>query len=127
MSKFQFRQVKGAKRYKAWKEWLEGDIVIGVFKDTYIDKYKKNGYTIEIIETQFQEGEDLPAGTMLGLNGMGSLDYKMEDVEIGSVVRIEYTGKTVLEKGPYEGKEAHTVSVAVSSGPVEEEGDYDDL
>jgi hypothetical protein len=127
MSQFQFRQVKGQKKYKSWKEWLEGDIIIGVFKDTYIDKYKKNGYTIEIIETQFQEGEDLPAGTMLGLNGMGSLDYKMEDVAIGSVVRIEYTGKTVLEKGPYEGKEAHTVSVAVSSGPVEEEGDYDDL
>lgn len=132
MSKFQFRQVKGSKVYKGWKDWLEGDVLIGVFKGTYVDKFKKTGYDIEVIETQFQEGEDLNAGTILGLNAMGSLDYKMEDVEEGSVIRLEYTGKTLLEKGPYAGKEAHTVSLAVStgsdySGAKGNEGDSDDL
>ena len=49
----------------------------------------------------------------------------MEDVAINSIVRVEYTGQIEMEKGPFKGKLAHTVDVAIAEGSdmVVEEAD----
>lgn len=119
MSKFNFKQVKGQRKYRKWDEYAEGDILICKLRDTYKDKYRNGCYEVEIIETDFHDADaNFAEGDIVGLNSMGSLHYKMEDVPLGAVVRIEYTGKTTLEKGPYEGKEAHTCSVAVDENSL---------
>lgn len=119
MSKFNFKQVKGMRKYRKWDEYSEGDIVICKLRDTYKDKFRNDCYEVEIIETDFHDADaNFKEGDIVGLNSMGSLHYKMEDVPLGAVVRIEYTGKTTLEKGPYEGKEAHTCSVAVDENSL---------
>lgn len=123
MSKFNFKQVKGQRKYRKWDEYAEGDILICKLRDTYQDKFRNNCYEVEVIESDFQDGENFKEGDIVGLNSMGSLHYKLEDVPLGAVVRIEYTGKTTLEKGPYEGKEAHTCSVAVDENSIGSEAE----
>lgn len=118
MSKFKFKKVKGQRVYKKWKEWEEGEYVIGKLIGTYIDKFKNTCYEVEVIESDVEEFEE---GKVAGLNSCGSLNYKMEDVLIGSTVRVEYTGTTVLDKGDFEGTEAHTVDVSIDESTVPEE------
>lgn len=114
--KFQFRKVKGSRTYKKWSEWELGDFVVGKFIEQGQDQYKKNNYIVEVIETSF---EDVKVGSNLCLNANGSLDYRMEDLDIGTIVRVEYEGEDVLEKGPYKGKKFHKVSVEVAESSLD--------
>lgn len=122
MSTFNFKQVKGQRKYRKWNDWAEGDVIICKLRDVYKDQFRNDCYEVEAVECSFEDAdEEFKEGTIVGLNSMGSLHYKLEDVPVGAVVRIEYTGKTTLEKGPYEGKEAHTVSVAIDENSLDAE------
>mgnify|MGYP006431286263 CR=1 FL=1 len=122
MSSFKFRQVKGKRTYRKWAEWDEGDYIIAKFLKEYTDQFRNPGYEMEIIETDFSSEEaNLKEGTIMGLNNNGSLQYRMEDVPEGAVVKITYDGKATLEKGPFEGKECHQVSVAVDESSLDPE------
>lgn len=134
--KYSFKSVKGKRNYRKWADWSEGDVLICSLNGTYEDKFRNTCYEVEVIECQFDdEDAEWSEGTIVGLNSMGSLHYKLEDVPQGSVLRIEYTGKIMLEEGPYEGKEAHTCEVGIDTSyepaavpeaeESEEEGDYD--
>lgn len=124
MSKFNFKQVKGMRKYRKWDQYAEGDVLICKLRDTYKDKFRNDCYEVEVIEADFHEAEEnFAEGDIVGLNSMGSLHYKLEDVPMGAVIRLEYTGKTTLEKGPYEGKEAHTCSVAVDENSLATEAE----
>lgn len=122
MAKFQFKRVKGERIYKKWSEYEVGDYVIGKLTEIGEDQFKKANYIVEVIETSF---EDVEVGKNLCLNSNGSLDYRMEDIEVGAVIRVEYTGQIEMEKGPFKGKLAHTVDVQVAEGSdmVVEEAD----
>jgi len=103
----------GARSYRGWKNWTAGDILVGRFVNQSVDQYDKPNYHIEVIETDFaEEEENVEAGKKLVLNSCGSLDYAMEQVEIGMDIEIIYQGTTTLEKGKYKGKECHTVEVS---------------
>lgn len=120
------RKIGGAKAYRAWKFWSEGERITGKLTSIDEDSYGKPNYTIEIEEMNFEHEPDDPGhmkaevGKLIGLNSCGSLDHKMKEVEIGDIVEITYDGTDVLpENHKYKGKEVHQVDVAV----LEEEGD----
>ena len=41
-----YREIGGAKVYRAWKEWDEGDVVEGIYLDQTQDNYNKPNYAI---------------------------------------------------------------------------------
>jgi len=113
MSRFKegsFRQV-GARKYRSWKEWSEGDYIIAKFVKTYEDKFKKECYEIQVIESSFAEHEDFAEGVTVGLNNCGSLAFGMQNIELGATFKVEYDSVGVIEKGDFEGKEFHKVNV----------------
>lgn len=140
MTKFQFKRVKGSRHYLPWANWEVGDYVIGKYIESDTDQYGNPNYILEVIETSLTEdskGNAIEDGKNLCLNSNGSLNYRMEDIELNTILKVEYTGKTTLEKGKFKGKECHTVEVMVADGTdvkveeadlpdaVEEEEDYD--
>ena len=120
MSRFNFKQVGGARKYRKWNMWDEGDYVVGVLKDTYIDKFKKECFLVEVIEADFKKtDESFKEGDLVGLNHAGGLVFSLKDVPMGSVVRIEYNGKDILDSGEYEGSEVHTFKVGVDESTLD--------
>lgn len=111
MAKFKFKKVRGERVYKAWNTWEIGDYVVGTFKELGEDKFGNPNYILEVIESSIEEAVE---GKDFCLNSNGSLNYKMDGVAIGSIVRIEYEGETLLEKGSFAGKTCHTVDLQVA-------------
>jgi hypothetical protein len=102
----------GAMTFRKWDMWAIGDVLIGKFKGTHIDGYDKVCPMIEVLDAQFKDGSgDKFMGTTLSLNHNGVVGKAMEKVQEGEIVQFVYNGKTMLEKGKYAGKEAHSVSV----------------
>ena len=105
------RQI-GGRAYRGWKDWSEGDYIIAKFLAEYEDNYEKPGYEMEIIECEFEKESSIwKPGTIVGLNSSGSLNHKMKEIEVGDIVKIEYGGKDVLQKGKYKDKDFHVVNL----------------
>lgn len=117
---FKFNKI-GSRSYRSWKKWSEGDYLIGKFKKQYEDQFGNPGYEVAVIETDFaEEGDNLNEGDILGLNSCGGLNYKMEEVPENAVIKVEYMGTDVMEKGPMKGKEFHKVELSVDETTVEQ-------
>lgn len=132
MFKRQFRvkkQVNGSQSYKKWEDYSVGDIVIGEFLGMHICQYKKENPKLKVLDAFSKDGSlEEFIGKTLVLNSCGSLDKAMEQVIEGDVIQVEYTGKNLLQKGPYAGKEAHSVALAiVEAEGIEEVADEDTL
>lgn len=118
------KSLGGAQNYRKWEDYSEGDIVTGQFVGIHVCQYKKKNFKIKVLDAQFEDFEaaDKLIGKILVLNSAGSLDKQMEEVQEGEFITMEYSGKTMLTKGPYAGKEAHGMIVNIVE--VEEsEGD----
>jgi hypothetical protein len=92
-----------------------GDVLVGKLNSFHVDQYKKNCPVIEVEEAYFKDkkaGAAL-AGKYLCLNSCGMLDKALKDVTPGEIIQIEYTGTSTIEKGPYAGKESHTMQVDI--------------
>jgi hypothetical protein len=113
------RQVGGVKHFKKWNLWTPGDEIFGKYLCMTPNKKFKNNvnYEFEVIFVNFVEGntdgegKEIKAGSVLSLNGSGSLKYKMEEISEGTKIFLEYKGMTVLESGDFEGSEAHEIDV----------------
>jgi hypothetical protein len=105
----------GAQTYRKWEDYAIGDVVIGEFVGTHIDQFKKTNYKIKLLDATFEDQElaESLIGKVLVLNSAGSLDKQMEEVSEGETISMEYTGKVLLVKGPFAGKEAHTMAVSI--------------
>ncbi len=112
----------GQKVYRKWSEYETGDVVVGKYIGTHKDQYDKVNMVLLVEDAYFKDGtgEDM-VGKNLVINSCGTLDKAMEELAEGAMVQIEYTGTVKLEKGPYKGKEAHTMSI------VEVEADSEDM
>ena len=120
-----FVEVGGNRVFKPWKEWNEGEYVSGKYLSQSEDKFGNPNYAVRIGETNI---EGLEVGETLVLNSNGSLNYKMEEVEVGAEILAEYTGMMKLEKGAFTGKDCHTVKLLVAEADgVEADEDDDDL
>jgi hypothetical protein len=115
--------------------WEEGDYVIGKFITTITDNYKKDCPVLEVYEANLsndvldKDGNAVEIeGKNLQLNACGSLTWQMfgendkgkEAVKEGEVIQVMYTGKDVMEDGPYAGKPFHTVEVSIMEEDEEE-------
>jgi hypothetical protein len=105
----------GAMSFRKWDDYEVGDVVIGTFLGIHTCQFKKTNFKIKVLDAQFVDTElaESLIGKTLVLNSAGSLDKQMEEVEEGETIQVEYTGKSLLTKGPYAGKEAHSVTVNI--------------
>ena len=58
---------------------------------------------------------ELEDGNLAIVNGAGNLGYQMQNVQPGTLVRIDYLGKSEIKTGPRAGKQAHGFKVMVSA------------
>lgn len=108
------KTISGSQSYRKWSEYKEGDVVIGQYVGIHICQYDKENVKIKVLDAQFKDGSgESFIGKTLVINHCGSLEHAMKEVSEGECLQIEYTGKTMLTKGPFKGKEAHTVEVNV--------------
>jgi len=114
----EFREVAGSRKFRAWKEYAEGDTVTGIFTEEYKDNYGKTARVIQVESFEFDDNAELnlEVGQNLVLNANGGLDFKMDGVEIGSTIKVVYEGQDVMTKGIYKGKKYHKVAVFVKDG-----------
>lgn len=112
-----FKEVGGSRTYKAWKTWDVGDFAAGKFVSTSVDQFGKNNYSIVITDTNI---DGVEIDSTLCLNANGSLDHKMESVEKGDEIMVEYLGTKTLEKGAFKGKEFHDIKLMVSESEEED-------
>ena len=114
----------GSMIFRKLDEYSEGDTVIGTYIGIHTDQFKNDNFKIKVIDATFED-QDF-AETIIGktfvLNKCGSLASQMEDVNEGDSISAEYTGKSLLTKGPFAGKEAHGFSVSVVEIENEDEG-----
>lgn len=103
------RTVTGGCKYRPWKEWKVGDLIIGVYQGTTVDQFDKDNFKFKVFESNF----GIEEGVVMGLNECGSLKKAMESVKEGETVQIIYTGEITLDKGKFAGKKAHTCEVTV--------------
>jgi hypothetical protein len=117
------KTLSGQQSYRKWSDYSEGDTMVGEFVGIHVCQYKKNNVKLRILEANFKDGSgDTYTDKVLVVNHCGALENAMDEVELGEFIQIEYTGTTKLMKGPFAGKDCHTVAVSV----VEIEGSSDD-
>ena len=91
-----FQEVAGQKKYVKYGDCSKGDVLVeGKFIRDIQGKYG--------IQYEFMN-ED---GDVVVLNKAGQLDYKMEFIRPGDVLKITYEGMILLDKGPMAGKDSH--------------------
>lgn len=108
MSEMQFNEVGGAVSYinvapNGVPAFKSGDVIVeGTFKKTFSGKFG--------LQHEFLVGSDKKV-----LNGFGSINYKLQDVEPNTFVRIIYNGKQKLTKGKMAGKDFHDCKLLVAT------------
>lgn len=108
------RNLTGPVEYRAWKEYAEGDVVVGRLIGWHKDNYEKSCPKVKVEDGHFKDGSiDKYIGKTLVLNSCGTLDNAIEDVVEGDLIQLEYTGTVEMKEGPYKGKDAHTMAVDV--------------
>lgn len=116
----------GSKMYKPWKEFHEGDWVIGEYIGTHKDQYDKICRIIKVEDAQFADGfQEKCIGKNLVLNSVGMMDKAWEeddagDLEIGAIIQVTYNGTSTIEKGKFAGKDAHLVEIDLVEEDVDE-------
>lgn len=110
---FQTKKVlTGSNLYRKWSDYAEGDVVVGVFEGIHHDKFKKDNAKVKVHYAEFADGKgDDFVGKTLVINSCGSLEKALGEMTEGAAYQFVYGGKITLEKGPYAGKEAHTLSI----------------
>lgn len=117
----------GQKSYRKWEDYEEGDVVIGTYVGTHIDQYKKECFTVLVIDAQFQDDTgDEYEGKNLVLNSAGMLNKAMEDVAEGETIQVTYEGKSRIEKGVHAGKDSHVIKVELMTDEDSDEDEGDD-
>lgn len=127
------KKVSGVRcTYRAWKEWQEGDFIVGKYVGSSEDNYGKPNWHVEIYEAAFAKKPKLAAGLVgkiLGMNSAGMLDKAMKKIEEGEVIQVTYDGTSIIQGGDYEGTKSHKHIVEVmkeDDGSAEESEDDDD-
>lgn len=114
--------------YRAWKDWDEGDILVGKLVGTSKNRKNKskNDWIVEVLEVMFADrkaAKKLKPGTKLTLNTAGQFDKGMEELEIGGLFQVTYNGSVEMKGGEYEGQMAHTMEVVEVTEGDDDDGD----
>jgi hypothetical protein len=108
------RQLSGSQSYRKWTDYAEGDVVVGQYVGIHTCQYGKDNVKLKVLDAQFADGTgESFIGKVLVINHCGALEHSMKEVKEGEYIQVEYTGKTLLTKGPFAGKDCHTVAVNI--------------
>lgn len=138
------KKIGGAGNYKRYTTWSDGDWISGKFISKGIDKtYDKPFYVVKIEdfgmadplcsvskkkEKEGAKGKPLAKGMELTLNSAGSLNWKMDELEIGDEIEVVYKGMEALpEDHKNSGAESHQFDVFALGDEDEEENETDGL
>lgn len=95
---------------RQWKEWKQGDYVIGTKVECKeVDKYKKPIFSLVVKESNFGAEVNKP----IYLNCGGNFRNMIEMVEDGEICRVQYKGMTPIKKGDYKGTNTHVMEVGI--------------
>lgn len=99
--------------YRPWKEWKEGEYVVGIFQGTSKDNFGNTNCIIKVVEADFLDSDAATAleGQTLTLNSCGSLNHVIEEMAVGNAYSFHYNGETTLAKGKFAGKKSHSVKI----------------
>ena len=102
--------------YRAWDSWKEGEYVVGKFVKFHRDeRYDKTDLILLVEEASW---DSTLKGKKLNLKENAMLAKYYKEIEeaskdSGVFVQIIYNGKSVMEKGKYKGKEAHSLDIQI--------------
>jgi len=107
------RKLGGSKLFRKWDLWTVGDVVIGKLVGYHDDDYGHKCPIIEVLDAQFKDEAENQrvGGKQLVLNSCGVLAKALESADLGDIIQVAYTGQSLIEKGKYKGKKAHTMDV----------------
>ena len=120
-----YQEITGVTTYPKYKECEPGDVLVE-------GEYLQNFQGMYGVQYKFRSR----SGGFVVLGKSGNLDYKMEFVEPGSLVKITYEGEEILKTGKYKGRHCHQFSVMVApqkdkdskgSHPHDENSHADDI
>lgn len=111
---YAFKTVMGQSAYRAWKNWSEGDYLVGKYVSESEDQFGNPNYKVEVIEAQFDDGNTPKAGTNFTFNSSGTLKKAMEEIVAGDIIKVIYKGEDVVAKGKFKGKKYHSMEVLVA-------------
>jgi hypothetical protein len=124
---YNFRTVMGQSSYRSWKQWNEGDYLVGKYISTGEDSFGNPNYKVEVIEAGFDSGEAPKVGAVFTFNSAGALNKAFEEIEKDEVVKVIYRGEDTITKGKFKGKKFHSMEVMVAGTKVETPEDSDEL
>ena len=104
----------GQSSYKGWKNWSEGDYLVGKYISQAEDQFGNPNYKVEVIEAQFEDGTTPKPASVFTFNSSGTLKKAMDEVSIGDIVKVIYKGEDVISKGKFKGKKYHSMEVLVA-------------
>lgn len=135
--------VGGPVLFRGWKEWKEGDYVIGEHIRSYETEYRKQmnpNWVIRVAEANFKIKNDegklvSPVGQDIVLNSAGTLNALMKKTPEGHMVEVVYGGKkpgrepdteyhtfATLESGPRDDGSAEEATATTSEDNSDDEG-----
>lgn len=121
----------GTKVFRPWKEWEDGDTIIGTYHSTAVDDYEKNTRFVEVQEAVLADKKLAKniVGKVLGLNGTNTIESAFKNLEEGTLVQVYYKGIEEMTGGKYKGKDKHVIEVdqlTEEGADEEEESDEDE-
>jgi hypothetical protein len=111
---YAFKTVMGQSAYRAWKNWSEGDYLVGKYISESEDSFGNPNYKVEVIEAQFDDGNTPKVGSNFTFNSSGTLKKAMAEVNANDIIKVIYKGEDVVSKGKFKGKKFHSMEVLVA-------------
>lgn len=112
---YNFKTVMGQSSYRPFKQWNEGDYLVGKYISEGQDNFNNPSYKVEVIEADFGKDKTPAVGSIFTLNSSGSLNKAMETIEVDDIVKVTYEGEGIVEKGKFKGKAFHKMKVEVAT------------
>lgn len=123
------RVAGGSKNFRPWKDWVEGDLVVGKRVGTHLDQYDKECIIIKVEDAQWDDQDEADAiiGKEMVLNHAGQLNKAFDKIDEDEMVQVIYTGTAEMAKGKYKGNDSHTFEIdVVEEDDGSEEMDQED-
>lgn len=103
-----FKRAGGTMYMKPTELPTNGKFLVGKYRESFEGEFG--------INHKFSQRD---AGCVI-INGCGSLNKALENVEPGTWVALTFDGKKVLEKGKFKGKQFNDVKVYICDEPSDE-------
>lgn len=120
---FTYKTIVGQSAYKPWKNWSEGDYLVGKYVSEATDSFGNPNYKVEVIESGFEDGNNPKANSIFTFNSSGTLKKAMENIQVGDVFKVIYKGEDTVSKGKFKGKKFHSMEVLVANKPSNTDSD----